>query len=116
MIFYAIYKKQPKHFYYWSFQLQGVPQKELQFRNVVPGRTGRRGSAELSHSGGGFGRGWVGKVEGLTIDRFVAVDGWEIAGARPAGGAQAAWPRCGSVRRCSGLEDGCGGAGEVGEP
>jgi hypothetical protein len=57
VIFYEIYKKQPKHFYYLSFQLQGGPQKELQFRNVVPGRTGRHGSPELSHSGGGFGRG-----------------------------------------------------------
>jgi hypothetical protein len=57
MIFYANYKIQPKHFYYLGYQLQGGPRKELQFHNVVPGRAGRRGSPELSHSGGGFGRG-----------------------------------------------------------
>jgi hypothetical protein len=32
--------------------------------------------------------GWVEKVEGLTIDRFVAVDGWGSTGGRPASGAQ----------------------------
>jgi hypothetical protein len=58
---------------------------------------------------------WVEEVEGLTIDRFVAADGWKIACARPAGGAQEALPRCGLVRWGSGLGDGCGGAGEVGE-
>jgi hypothetical protein len=36
-IFYTIYKKQPKHFYYWSYQLQGGPQKDLLFCNVIPG-------------------------------------------------------------------------------
>jgi hypothetical protein len=77
VIFYAIYNKQPKQFYYLSYQLQGGPRKELQFRNVVPGRTGRRGSPELGRSGGGFGRGWVGKEEELTTRRFVAAYGWE---------------------------------------
>jgi hypothetical protein len=57
VIFYVIYKKQSRHFYYLSFQLQGGPQKELQFRNVLPRRTGRHGSPELSHSGGALGRG-----------------------------------------------------------
>jgi hypothetical protein len=61
VIFYAIYKKQPKHFYYLSYQLQGGPRKELQFRNVVPGRADRRGSPELSHSGGALGRGMGGE-------------------------------------------------------
>jgi hypothetical protein len=28
-ILYGIYKKQPKHFYYLSYQLQGGPRKEL---------------------------------------------------------------------------------------
>jgi hypothetical protein len=64
VIFYAIYKKQPRHFYYLSFQLQGGPQKELQFRNVVPGRTGRRGSPELSNSSGALGRGMGGGGRG----------------------------------------------------
>jgi hypothetical protein len=64
VIFYVIYKKQPKHFYYLSYQLQGGPRKELQFRNVVPRRTGRRGSPELSHSGAGFGRGMSGEGRG----------------------------------------------------
>jgi hypothetical protein len=36
-IFYVIYKKQPKHFYYLSYQLQGGPRKDLFFCNVVPG-------------------------------------------------------------------------------
>jgi hypothetical protein len=60
-IFYTIYKKQPKHFYYLSYQLQGGPRKELLFCNVVPGAAGQRGSPELSHSGGGFGRGMGGE-------------------------------------------------------
>jgi hypothetical protein len=58
---------------------------------------------------------WVEEVEGLSIDRFVAADGWKIACARSAGGAQEVLPRCGSVRWGSSLGDGCGGAGEVGE-
>jgi hypothetical protein len=37
MIFYAIYKKQPKHFYYLSYQLQGGPRKDFPFCSVVPG-------------------------------------------------------------------------------
>jgi hypothetical protein len=45
----------------------------------------------------------VEKVEGLTIDRFVAVDRRRGAGGRPAGGAQGARPRNSLVRRCSGL-------------
>jgi hypothetical protein len=61
VIFYAIYKKQPKQFYYFIYQLQGGPRKELQIRNVVPGWTGRRDSPELSHSSGGFGRGMGGE-------------------------------------------------------
>jgi hypothetical protein len=60
-IFYTIYKKQPKQFYYLSYQLQGGPRKELLFCNVVPGAAGQRGSPELSHSGGGFGRGMGGE-------------------------------------------------------
>jgi hypothetical protein len=64
MIFYEIYKIQPKHFYYLGYQLQGGPRKELQFRNVVPGRAGRRGSPELRHSGEGFGRGMGGEGRG----------------------------------------------------
>jgi hypothetical protein len=60
-IFYAIYKKQPKHFYYLSYQLQGGPRKELLFCNVVLGAAGRHSSLELSHSGGGFGRGMGGE-------------------------------------------------------
>jgi hypothetical protein len=50
--------------YYFSALLQGGPRKELQIRNVVPGQTGRRGSPELSHSGGGFGRGMGGEGRG----------------------------------------------------
>jgi hypothetical protein len=48
----------------------------------------------------------VEKVEGLTIDRFVAVDRRRGAGGRPAGGAQGARPQNASVRRCSGLGEG----------
>jgi hypothetical protein len=36
-ILYVIDKKQPKHFYYLSYQLQGGPRKDLFFCNVVPG-------------------------------------------------------------------------------
>jgi hypothetical protein len=59
-IFYAIYKKQPKHFYYLSYQLQGGPRKDLLFCNVVPWWAGRRGLPELSHFGGGIGWGMGG--------------------------------------------------------
>jgi hypothetical protein len=78
---------------------------------VVPGAAGRRGSPELSHSGGG----WVEKEEEVTYDRFVASDGWWSTGGRPATGAQAAWPRNGSVRRGCGLGGGRGGPRKVGE-
>jgi hypothetical protein len=64
MIFYAIYKIQPKHFYYLGYQLQGGPRKEVSFCNVVPGWAGRCDSPELSHSGGGFGCGMSGKGRG----------------------------------------------------
>jgi hypothetical protein len=46
-IFYTIYKKQPKHFYYWSYQLQGGPRKETCLCNVAPGTVVRRGSGEI---------------------------------------------------------------------
>jgi hypothetical protein len=59
--------------------------------------------------------GWVEKVEGVTRVRFVASNGWWSTGGRPAGGAQAGWPRSAPVRWCSGLGAGRGGAGEVGE-
>jgi hypothetical protein len=39
----------------------------------------------------------VEKVEEVTRVRFLAADGWENTGERPAGGAQAGWPRCGST-------------------
>jgi hypothetical protein len=68
MILYAIYKIQLKHFYYLGYQLQGGPRKELLFRNVVPGRAGRRGSPELSHSGGGFGRGMSGCWRWISVN------------------------------------------------
>jgi hypothetical protein len=48
----------------------------------------------------------VEKVEGLTKDRFVALDRRRGAGGRPAGGAQGARSRNASVRRCSGLGEG----------
>jgi hypothetical protein len=47
--------------------------------------------------------GWVEKVEGLTIDRFVAVDGWGSTCGRPADGAQGALPRRAGSGGCSGL-------------
>jgi hypothetical protein len=56
----------------------------------------------------------VEKVEGLTIDRFVALEGWGKAGRWPAGGAQGARPRRPPVRRCSGLGVGAVGAGRLG--
>jgi hypothetical protein len=58
---------------------------------------------------------WVEEVEGLTIDLFVAADGWKIACARPVGRrpGSSATMRLGSVGLH--LGDGCGGAGEVGE-
>jgi hypothetical protein len=61
VIFYAIYKKQPKQFYYLSYQLQGGPRKELQIRNVVPGRTGRRGEAKFRRAAAGLGQGRAGE-------------------------------------------------------
>jgi hypothetical protein len=39
----------------------------------------------------------VEKVEEVTRVRFVASNGWWSTGGRPAGGAQAGWPRCGSA-------------------
>jgi hypothetical protein len=45
----------------------------------------------------------VEKVEGLTIDRFVASDGGENAGGWPAGGTQGTWPRRAWLRRSPGL-------------
>jgi hypothetical protein len=83
---------------------------------VVPGAAGRRGSPELSHSGGDSAGGWVEKVEGLTIDRFVAVDVWGSTGERPAAGAQGGWPRCGSVWQGSGLGGGAVALGKLGRP
>jgi hypothetical protein len=60
--------------------------------------------------------GWVGKVEGLTDSRFVAVDGWGSTGARPATGGQRAPPRNALVRLWSGLGGGAVGAGRLGRP
>jgi hypothetical protein len=40
---------------------------------------------------------WVEEVEGLTRVRFVASNGWWSTGGRPAGSAQAGWPRYGSA-------------------
>jgi hypothetical protein len=45
----------------------------------------------------------VEKVEGLTIDRFVASDDGENVGGWPAGGTQGAWPRRASLLRPPGL-------------
>jgi hypothetical protein len=64
VIFYAIYKVQQICFNYLSYLLRIRPWKDFQIRNVTPGRTGRRGSPELSHSGGGFGRGMGGEGRG----------------------------------------------------
>jgi hypothetical protein len=58
----------------------------------------------------------VEKVEGLTIDRFVVVDGWGSAGGRPATGGLGARPRNVSVRLWSGLGGGAVGAGRLGRP
>jgi hypothetical protein len=57
--------------------------------------------------------GWGEKEEEVTLDRFAAGAGWEIAGERPAGGAQAAWPRSAPVRRCSSLGEEARVVGEV---
>jgi hypothetical protein len=46
----------------------------------------------------------VEKVEGLTIDRFVASDGGGNVGGWPADGAQGAWPWRAWLRRSPGLE------------
>jgi hypothetical protein len=58
----------------------------------------------------------VEKVEGLTIDRFVAADGQEIAGGRPAGGAQE--PGRGAARSSGALawEAGAVVLGRLGRP
>jgi hypothetical protein len=115
MILYAIYKIQPKHFYYLGYQLQGGPRKELLFCNVVPGRAGRRGAPELSHSGGGFGRGVGGEGRGAhhrPICGRGRTEGrrWKAGRRRPGGlAAERLGPGC------SGLGAGRGGAGEVGE-
>jgi hypothetical protein len=57
--------------------------------------------------------GWVEKEEEVTLDRFAAGVGWEIAGEQPAGAAQAAWPRSAPARRCSGLGEEARVVGEV---
>jgi hypothetical protein len=61
-------------------------------------------------------REWVEEVEEVTNRRFEAEDGVGSAGERPATGAQGGWPRCGTVRRGSGLGGGAGGVGTVGRP
>jgi hypothetical protein len=109
--------------FYWQ-----VPQTSVSFANRFlvhekhPGINGRDAMWSLAMDGGATCRNWaipvgdsagggVEKVEGLTIDRFVAADGWGNAGERPAGGAQGALPWRPSAWRRSGLGGGCGGAG-----
>jgi hypothetical protein len=59
---------------------------------------------------------WVEKEEELTMDRFVVVDGRRGAGGRPAGGAQAAWPRSASVWGTPAWERGAVVLGRLGRP
>jgi hypothetical protein len=64
VIFYAIYKNQEITFTIGVHLLQQGPWKDFGFRNMVPERTGRRGSPELCHSGGVLGRGMGGGGRG----------------------------------------------------
>jgi hypothetical protein len=52
VIFYAIYKNQPKGFTISVDLLQQGPYKESEFRNVVPGRPGSGGSAKFRPTAG----------------------------------------------------------------
>jgi hypothetical protein len=94
MIFYAIYKKQPKHFYYLSYQLQGGPRKDSFLCNVAPGAVADAGwanSGEARRSLAGEGR-----EEGLGVTRVLF--GSSVGGERlPVGGTPAAsgGGRCG---------------------
>jgi hypothetical protein len=102
--------------FYWP-----VPETSVSIvnRSLVhekhPRINGRDAMWSLGMDGGAARRNWaipvgesadegVEKVEGLTNRRFVAANGWENTGGWTAGGAQGAWPRSTSVRRCSGLE------------
>jgi hypothetical protein len=104
--------------FYWQVPKTSV---SIANRSLVhekhPGINGRDAMWSLAMDGGAACRNWatpvadsageeVEKVEGLTIDRFVAVDRRRGAGGRPAGGAQGARPQNASVRRCSGLGEG----------
>jgi hypothetical protein len=99
-IFYAIYKKRPKNFYYLSYQLQGGPQKETFLCNVAPGTAGRCGRLD---SGDRWRRDWSGTGgEGLWVARVRF--GRSVGGEKPpVGGAPAAGcggrrgPCCGAV-------------------
>jgi hypothetical protein len=59
-IFYTIYKKQPKHFYYWSYHFAGRPSERFLSLQCGPWWRGRRGSGHNpARAGGGVGRGRV---------------------------------------------------------
>jgi hypothetical protein len=86
VISYAIYKNQPLTFTIGVALLQQGPWEDFYFRNVVHGQTGRRGSPELSHSGGALGLGMGGGIQG--IGRRAMTSGrrgrpWERAPAGP---------------------------------
>jgi hypothetical protein len=61
VIFYAIYKNQPKGFTIWVDLLQGGPREETSFCNVVLGTAGRRGEAKFRRAAAGLGRGRAGE-------------------------------------------------------
>jgi hypothetical protein len=102
-ICYTIYKKQPKHFYYLSYQLQGGTRKDFPFFNVAPGH---RPAAVRPNSGQPpAGAGWTRAGEGPWVlgDRF---PGSVAAGKGPVGscgGAGGCRPRYPLFRRGYGL-------------
>jgi hypothetical protein len=55
VIFYAIYKNQQTHFTILVALVQGGPQKDLCFCNVVLGAAGRRGEAKFRRATAGLG-------------------------------------------------------------
>jgi hypothetical protein len=65
VIFYAIYKNQPKGFTIGVDLLQGGPRKELFFCNVAPGRPALAGCSIPASSPPGLAR--EGREEGLGV-------------------------------------------------
>jgi hypothetical protein len=61
VIFHVIYKNQQTHFTILVALLQGGPQKDLPFCNVVLGVAVRRGEAKFRRAAAGLGQGRAGE-------------------------------------------------------